>query len=128
MLDLSDIESSLVDDRMKGMPGEIGRQGWNLPREDLSLPLAVLSERWRIMATGWCIMATGCAACPGYHRRFGAIAPVGPPRSCARVTRVYVFQELTRDPSFDPCQVISVVNYNYNIVSAIPCVLLTAQE
>jgi hypothetical protein len=43
----------------------------------------------------------------------------------------YVSQELTRDPSFDPCQVISVVNHNYNIyniVSAIPCVLLTAQE
>jgi hypothetical protein len=96
------------------------------------------------MATGWCITETGYAACPGHHRRFGAMAPVGPPRSCARVTRVvpanqlmgardigYVFQELTRDPSFDPCQVISVVNYNYNIyniVSAVPCVLLTAQE
>jgi hypothetical protein len=40
----------------------------------------------------------------------------------------YIFQELTRDPSFDPYQVILVVNYKYNIVSAIPCVLLTAQE
>jgi D-serine dehydratase len=53
MLDLSEIESNLIDDRVKGMPGgmtpiplaEIGRQGWNLLREDLPLPLAVLSER-----------------------------------------------------------------------------------
>ncbi len=53
MLDLSEIESSLVDDRIKGMPGgmtpiplaEIGRQGWNLLCEDLPLPLAVLSDR-----------------------------------------------------------------------------------
>ena len=51
MIDLSGIESSLVDDRVKGMPGgltpialsEIGRQGWNLLREDLPLPLAVIS-------------------------------------------------------------------------------------
>jgi D-serine dehydratase len=50
MIDLSEIESSLVDDRIKGMPGrlppitlsEIGRQGWNLLREDLPLPLAVI--------------------------------------------------------------------------------------
>ena len=50
MIDLSAIEASLVDDRIKGMPGglmpialsEIGRQGWNLLREDLPLPLAVI--------------------------------------------------------------------------------------
>jgi D-serine dehydratase len=53
VLDLSEIESSLVDDRIKGMPGgmtpiplaHIGHQGWNLLRKDLPLPLAVLNER-----------------------------------------------------------------------------------
>ena len=50
MIDLSGIEASLVDDSIKGMPGglrpirlaEIGRQGWNLLREDMPLPLAVI--------------------------------------------------------------------------------------
>ena len=53
MIDLSQIEASPIDDRIKGMPGglaptalgEIGRQGWNLLREDLPLPLAVIRER-----------------------------------------------------------------------------------
>ena len=50
MIDLSQIEAAPIDDRIKGMPGglaptalgEIGRQGWNLLREDLPLPVAVL--------------------------------------------------------------------------------------
>lgn len=52
MIDLSDIEASLVDGRTKGMPGgmtpirlaEVGAQGWNMLREDLPLPLAVMRE------------------------------------------------------------------------------------
>lgn len=52
MLDIAAIEAGLVDGTVKGMPGgmapiplgEIGRQGWNVLREDLPLPLAVLSE------------------------------------------------------------------------------------
>lgn len=51
-MDLQDIELSLVDGTTKGMPGgiapialrDIGRQGWNLLREDMPLPLAVLRE------------------------------------------------------------------------------------
>ena len=50
MIDLSEIENSLIDDRIKGVPGGVrpfplrdaGRQGWNLLREDLPLPAAVL--------------------------------------------------------------------------------------
>ena len=50
MIDLQAIEASPVDDTIKGMPGglrrmalsDIGRQGWNVLREDLPLPLAVL--------------------------------------------------------------------------------------
>jgi D-serine dehydratase len=53
VIDLSQIEATPIDDRVKGMPGgltptalgEIGRQGWNLLREDLPLPLAVIRER-----------------------------------------------------------------------------------
>ncbi|MEA2780652.1 MAG: D-serine dehydratase [Rhodospirillaceae bacterium] len=52
MIDLSEIETSPIDDRVKGMPGGIpplplgavGQQGWNLLREDLPLPVAVLRE------------------------------------------------------------------------------------
>jgi D-serine dehydratase len=48
----SDIGATLLDHCVKGMPGgiapfalgDIGRQGWNLLREDLPLPLAVLKE------------------------------------------------------------------------------------
>ena len=52
MVDLQEIEATLVDGTTKGMPGgiapmalrDIGCQGWNLLREDLPLPLAVLRE------------------------------------------------------------------------------------
>ena len=52
MIDLQAIEASPVDDTIKGMPGglrrmalsDIGRQGWNVLREDLPLPLAVLKD------------------------------------------------------------------------------------
>jgi D-serine dehydratase len=52
VIDLKAIEASLVDETVKGMPGglkpmplgDIGRQGWNVLREDLPLPLAVLKE------------------------------------------------------------------------------------
>ncbi len=52
VIDVSDIETSLVDGRTKGMPGgmtpialaEVGDQGWNVLREDLPLPLAVMRE------------------------------------------------------------------------------------
>jgi D-serine dehydratase len=52
LLNLRDIEASLLDGTTKGMPGgmapialgDIGSQGWNLLREDLPLPLAVLRE------------------------------------------------------------------------------------
>jgi D-serine dehydratase len=52
VIDLQAIEASSVDDTIKGMPGglrrmalsDIGRQGWNVLREDLPLPLAVLKE------------------------------------------------------------------------------------
>jgi D-serine dehydratase len=50
MVDLREVEDFLIDDRVKGIPGgiasfslrDIGRQGWNLLREDLPLPAAVL--------------------------------------------------------------------------------------
>ncbi len=49
---LEEIEQTVLDDRLKGIPGgtapfplaEIGRQGWNLLRQDLPLPVAVLRE------------------------------------------------------------------------------------
>ena len=49
---LSELESSLLDGRQKGIPGHIpplalgsiGAQGWNVLAEDLTLPLAVLHE------------------------------------------------------------------------------------
>jgi D-serine dehydratase len=52
VIDLQAIEASPVDETVKGMPGglrpmalgAIGRQGWNVLREDLPLPLAVLKE------------------------------------------------------------------------------------
>jgi len=52
VIDLQAIEAILVDETVKGMPGglrpmplgDIGRQGWNVLREDLPLPLAVLKE------------------------------------------------------------------------------------
>jgi D-serine dehydratase len=52
VIDLKAIEASLVDDTIKGMPdglrpmplSDIGRQGWNVLREDLPLPLAVLND------------------------------------------------------------------------------------
>lgn len=51
-IDLEDIETGVVDETVKGMPGglrplalrDIGTKGWNVLREDLPLPLAVLSE------------------------------------------------------------------------------------
>lgn len=51
-MNLQDIEASLVDGTTKGMPGgmapislrDIGRQGWNVLKEDLPLPLAVLRQ------------------------------------------------------------------------------------
>jgi D-serine dehydratase len=52
LVNLQDIETTLLDGTTKGMPGgiapialgEVGNQGWNLLREDLPLPLAVLRE------------------------------------------------------------------------------------
>src|SRR5688572_26115648 len=52
MMDLSELEASLIDGRTKGMPGgmkplalsQVGAQGWNVLREDLPLPLAVMRE------------------------------------------------------------------------------------
>ena len=52
MLSLDGIESLLIDDRYKGIPGgtpalplkDLGRQGWNVLRGDVPLPLAVLKE------------------------------------------------------------------------------------
>jgi len=49
---LDDIRATILDGRTKGIPGtakpfalaDIGRQGWNVLREDLPLPLAVLKE------------------------------------------------------------------------------------
>ena len=51
-MDVSELDQSLVDQRIKGMPGgleplaleAIGVQGWNLLREDLPLPVAVLRQ------------------------------------------------------------------------------------
>lgn len=51
-MDLSKLNHSFVDQRIKGMPGgleplaleAIGAQGWNLLREDLPLPVAVLRQ------------------------------------------------------------------------------------
>jgi D-serine dehydratase len=51
-VDLRDAASSLIDLRSKGFPGahralplgEIGRQGWNVLREDLPLPLCVIRK------------------------------------------------------------------------------------
>jgi D-serine dehydratase len=51
-MDLSELDQSFVDQRIKGMPGgleplalkAIGAQGWNLLREDLLLPAAVLRQ------------------------------------------------------------------------------------
>ena len=52
MLDLSDINDLIIDDRYKGIPGgtspfplkELGNRGWNVLRGDVPLPLAVLKE------------------------------------------------------------------------------------
>jgi D-serine dehydratase len=52
VIDLAALAAEPVDGRTKGMPGgigrltlgEVGRQGWNLLREDLPLPLAVLRQ------------------------------------------------------------------------------------
>lgn len=74
-IDLSGIEGSEVDGCVKGMPPglaplplvEIGRQGWNLLREDLPLPLAVLRrsamERNSAYMRGFLEM-TGAAIAP----------------------------------------------------------------
>ncbi|HEY1723073.1 MAG TPA: alanine racemase [Magnetospirillaceae bacterium] len=51
-MDLSAIEQEIIDGRTKGMPPgmppvalrDIGKQGWNLLREDLPLPLAVIKQ------------------------------------------------------------------------------------
>lgn len=51
-IDLSAVETALLDHRTKGMPGgiapfplrQIGTKGWNVLREDLTLPLAVLKD------------------------------------------------------------------------------------
>ncbi len=77
MIDLAEIEDSLIDDRTRGIPGgiapfplrEIGRKGWNLLREDLPLPVAVLKEsalagngRWMtefLRRSGACIAPHG---------------------------------------------------------------------
>jgi len=51
-MDRSNIEATILDQCVKGMPGgiepfrlgDIQRHGWNVLREDLPLPLAVLKE------------------------------------------------------------------------------------
>lgn len=51
-MNLAEIENGVVDGRTKGLPpdlgptrlGDIGKQGWNLLREDLPLPAAVLKR------------------------------------------------------------------------------------
>lgn len=51
-MNLAEIENGIVDGRTKGLPpglgpmrlGDIGKQGWNLLREDLPLPAAVLKR------------------------------------------------------------------------------------
>ena len=61
MPNLQDIEATLLDGTTKGMPGgmapiglgDIGKQGWNVLREDLPLPLAVLRESALAHNGGW---------------------------------------------------------------------------
>jgi D-serine dehydratase len=51
-MDISEIDATILDGRVKGIPGdaagfplgEIGAKGWNVLREDLPLPLAVLRQ------------------------------------------------------------------------------------
>ncbi|MCW3475372.1 amino acid deaminase [Limobrevibacterium gyesilva] len=51
-MDVTDIGSTMLDHRVKGMPGgiapfrldAIGARGWNVLREDMTLPLAVLKD------------------------------------------------------------------------------------
>ena len=73
--DLRDIEASLIDETVKGMPGglaptalsAIGRQGWNVLNEDLPLPLAVLSESALRHNSDWMrkyLTATGAEIAP----------------------------------------------------------------
>lgn len=65
----------MLDGRTKGIPGgqsplsvvEIGRQGWNVLREDLPLPLAVLKQSALEQNSRWMrafVDKTGVALCP----------------------------------------------------------------
>ncbi len=72
---MAEIDDMRLDDRIKGMPGgvsdlrlgDIGRQGWNLLKEDLPLPVAVLktgaldnNSRWMAQF----LRATGAVIAP----------------------------------------------------------------
>jgi D-serine deaminase-like pyridoxal phosphate-dependent protein len=72
---MAEIEDMRLDDRVKGIPGgvkalrlgDVGRQGWNLLREDLPLPAAVLkigaldnNSRWMAQF----LQATGAVIAP----------------------------------------------------------------
>ncbi|MGE0240999.1 MAG: amino acid aldolase, partial [Parvibaculaceae bacterium] len=74
-INLTPIEISTVDRTVKGMPGDlaatalkdIGRQGWNLLREDLPLPLAVMRESALRHNSDWMrryLAATGALIAP----------------------------------------------------------------
>jgi D-serine dehydratase len=72
---MAEIDDMRLDDRMKGVPGgvrdlrlgDVGRQGWNLLKEDLPLPVAVLksgaldnNSRWMTQF----LRATGAVIAP----------------------------------------------------------------
>ncbi|MBL8325039.1 MAG: amino acid deaminase [Rubrivivax sp.] len=74
---LQDLESSLIDGRLKGIPGhlpplalaEVAAQGWNILAEDLTLPVALLCES---------ALAHNAAWMTAFQARTGAImAPHG---------------------------------------------------
>src|SRR5471032_1118765 len=72
---MAEIDDMRLDDRVKGVPGgvrdlrlgDVGRQGWNLLKEDLPLPVAVLktaaldnNSRWMTQF----LRATGAVIAP----------------------------------------------------------------
>ena len=74
-MDVTAILESHIDDQTKGIPGgvapfplgEIGRQGWNVLREDLPLPVAVLKESALKHNARWMqqfVEKTGSVICP----------------------------------------------------------------
>jgi D-serine dehydratase len=74
-MNISEILESVVDDRIKGVPGgvepfplgDIGRKGWNLLREDLPFPVAVIKESALEHNSRWMrafLDRTGAHLCP----------------------------------------------------------------